>query len=180
VARSLAVYRYGGPVADAIVGAKAGGLTSVWAPLGRRLADRLARAAVAAGAVVPLPTDPHRRRQRGADHTRVLAAEVAARLALPLVPALTVEPGRLDQGERPLDQRGHVDPGAFRPRGRMAPVAVLLIDDVLTTGGTAQAAAIALRRAGAATVTVGVVARAGRHRLGSGPVAPDDERPTAS
>ena len=39
---------------------------------------------------------------------------------------------------------------------------VLLVDDILTTGATARAASLALKRAGAKTVWVATLARAGR------------------
>ena len=41
---------------------------------------------------------------------------------------------------------------------------ILLIDDIITTGATARAAAQALARAGAASVWVATLARAGRMR----------------
>jgi predicted amidophosphoribosyltransferase len=51
--------------------------------------------------------------------------------------------------------------GAFRLKAGydVAGARVLIIDDVLTTGATAHAAAKVLKQAGAAEVTVAVVAR---------------------
>jgi predicted amidophosphoribosyltransferase len=58
------------------------------------------------------------------------------------------------------EQRWANAAGAFRvpPWGRLRGVRVLLVDDVLTTGATADAAADALRRGGAAQVHVAVLA----------------------
>jgi len=49
--------------------------------------------------------------------------------------------------------------GAFTMRGRCASLRVAVVDDVLTTGATAQAMALALRGAGAAAVEVWCLAR---------------------
>lgn len=166
VARSLATFVYEGPVADAVVAAKAGGAWSLWPSLGAALAATIATASVGADVVVPVPSDPRRCRLRGVDHTLVLARAVASELAVPLVPVLAVRPGRPDQGERPIATRREVPLTAFRPARRLAATRALLVDDVLTTGGTTWSAAAALRRAGASEVVVGVVARAGRHALG--------------
>ena len=50
--------------------------------------------------------------------------------------------------------------GAFEAAGRLQGEAVLLVDDVLTTGATARAATAALRSAGAGRVEVLTLARA--------------------
>jgi predicted amidophosphoribosyltransferase len=178
VARSVAAYVYGRPVADAIVAGKAGGAWAVWPALGRELGAALSAAEPAAELVVPVPTDPRRRRRRGVDHTAVLATEVGRALELPVAAVLAVAPGRTDQGERPTESRWAVPLTAFRPRRLLPPLRVLLVDDVLTTGGTAWAAAAALRRGGAAEVVLGVVARAGRHPL-RGVAAPSGRAHTA-
>ena len=50
--------------------------------------------------------------------------------------------------------------GAFEVRGSAVPPSVALVDDVLTTGSTADALAQALKRAGCRRVEVWAVARA--------------------
>lgn len=166
MARSLSAFVYGGPVADAVVAAKVGGAWSSWPRLGEALAAALAAAEVDVDLVVPVPTDRRRRRLRGHDHTAVLAGTVATQLAVPVAAIVAARPGRIDQGERPMAARREVPLTAFRPVRRIPPVRSVLVDDVLTTGGTAWSAAAALHRAGATEVVVGVVARAGRHALG--------------
>ena len=52
--------------------------------------------------------------------------------------------------------------GAFRVRGRVEGLRILLIDDVMTTGATAGACAKELKRAGAKSVTLLTLARVDR------------------
>ena len=73
-------------------------------------------------------------------------------LALPWVPLLA-RPGADTWGRA-------LDPGRFCAPRPLAGQAVLLLDDTWTSGGTAQSAAVALKRAGARSVAVVV---AGRH-----------------
>jgi len=110
-----------------------------------------------AGAVVPVPAQPARRRARGFDPAGVLAAALAERLELPLVQALT----RHDRAARQTRAGRGVRraPGRIDIRARGAPEQVLLVDDVHTTGATLDTCARALIAAGAARVTAVTYAR---------------------
>jgi len=148
-----------------VVGMKYARLRDRAWPLGELMADRLRGwGPLADGAiVVPFPTTAAARRRRGFDPPALLAAEVARLLRLPGSPrslSRTGEPppqASLPRSGRLRAPRGTVRvdrPERFRGR------TVLLVDDVLTTGATADAAARALLRAGAARVLVAVAARA--------------------
>lgn len=166
VSRSVHAYLYGGPVAEAIVAGKVAGAWAVWPALGDQLGEHAARASLEASVVVPVPTEPGRRRRRGVDHTAMLATAVGRRLGLPVRQLLTALPGQPDQGRRPVAERRQLPPEVFGCARVIPAVHALLVDDVLTTGGTATAAAARLRAAGASRVSLLTVARAGRHPLG--------------
>lgn len=154
------------PVARAVLHAKLEGRAEVFAALGPRLA---ALVDDPPDAVVAVPTDPRRVRRRGADHTRVLVAAVGAALRRPVVRALRVGRPIPDRGQAVAAHRAAVPAGAFvarRPAARLVDAHVLLVDDVVTTGGTLAAAAWGLRLGGAGQVSAAVVARAGGHPLG--------------
>jgi predicted amidophosphoribosyltransferase len=95
-------------------------------------------------AVTWAPTSPRRRRRRGFDQAELLARALGRETGLPVVCLLN----RVDaagQTGRSRSQR-YCAP-AFSPR-RSPQSAVLVVDDVVTTGATLQAAASALIRAG--------------------------------
>jgi ComF family protein len=112
-----------------------------------------------ADVIVPVPLHAVRRRERGFNQARLLAAEIARRLETPLDDGLvrarpTADQTGLDRAARLANVRR-----AFAATG-LRGARVLLVDDVVTTGATLSAAAAALLDAGA--LSVGCLAVAGR------------------
>ena len=111
--------------------------------------------------IVPIPLHWHRRISRGYNQSAAVAASVASSLGLPYLPSAL-------QRTRPTPHQTHQTAtarwenirGAFRvPRpNAVRGMRVVLIDDVLTTGATCHEASRELLEAGAAQVTVAVLA----------------------
>lgn len=122
--------------------------------------------------VVPVPLHRSRYVQRGFNQARLLARNAVAALRkshpawrLTLAPSTlmrlraTESQAGLSPHQRRLNLRGAFQvAGPELVRGRH----ILLVDDIFTTGATARAASLALKRAGAATVWVATLARAQR------------------
>lgn len=110
-------------------------------------------------AVVPVPLHPARQRQRGFNQAELLGRAIAANLGVPCVGAMVRTRATRQQSRRHAAERDDLH-GAFAlasgssPRG-----ALLLVDDVLTTGNTLLACQDALLVAGAGPVYAAVVAR---------------------
>ncbi len=108
-----------------------------------------------------VPADGDRRLLRGHHPAASLARELSRRWDMPVLDLLRrTRPLARQRGLSLVERRRNV-------RGSMAPVgscprAVGLVDDVYTTGSTADEAARALRRGGARVVEVVTLARAVR------------------
>ena len=109
-----------------------------------------------AGIVVPVPASPGRARARGFDLAYTLAGEVHARIGGAFAYPLSRQDGPRQVGRSRADRLA--DPP--RIRSSRCAGAVLLVDDVLTTGATLGACAGALREAGAGEVRAVTFARA--------------------
>jgi len=148
-------------------------------PAARMLGAMLARAIAGLRAeapeemlVVPVPLHRGKYAQRGFNQARALAEAAigelkqmhpAWRLKLAPKTLLRLRPTGSQAGLTPRERRKNVR-GAFSvgDSGLVTAKHVLLIDDILTTGATARAAAQTLLRAGAAAVWVATLARAQR------------------
>lgn len=106
--------------------------------------------------LVPVPVHPSRRRQRGFNQAEELAVRLGERLGIPVESRLLVRTRKtaaqygLGASERlkNLQQAFAVRPGTRLPES------VLLIDDIYTTGSTAEACTRVLKSAGVRRVYV--------------------------
>lgn len=133
--------------------------------------DRSAAVSILADAMAPLappvhvvtwcPASPSARAARGFDQSELLARAIGHRLRVPVRRLLRRD--RRDRPQTERDRAGRLAGPALRPLGRLrrAP-AVLVVDDVATTGTTLAVAAAVLTSAGAGAVHGLVATRAAR------------------
>ncbi|MBJ7258223.1 MAG: ComF family protein [Chthoniobacterales bacterium] len=132
--------------------------------LGRMLGEGFRDARVRAlgiHGIVPVPLHPAREREREFNQAAVLASVAAARLRLPVIDCLmrvryTVTQTHFHREERFENLE---DAFALRRGADLRSMNLALVDDVLTTGSTADACARVLKEAGASAVVVITVAR---------------------
>lgn len=114
-------------------------------------------------AVLPVPLPFWRGRRRGCNQAELLAAPIARELGIPLFAGILKRRARPPQTSVPPSARRANVRGAFRVRKlppELAGRPLLLVDDVCTTGSTAEAASSCLRRAGSGPVDVLTATRA--------------------
>jgi len=149
---------------DPILKLKHGDRTDL-APLFARWLSRSARDLIeTADAIAPVPLHRWRLLSRRYNQSAEVARRLAAETGRPFLPDQLVRVRQTEsQGGRSASGRRRNVAGAFTVspahRSRIEGRRILLIDDVLTTGATADACARALKAAGAADVTLAVIAR---------------------
>jgi ComF family protein len=136
-------------------------------PLAQRFGDWLALALPREqnfDVIVPMPLHWIKRWQRGFNQSDLLAREIGKRWQVPVRTVVRRKKSTTPQaGLTNAKRRANVS-GAFAVRRGISLKGqrVLLVDDVITTGATARACALALKRAGAKHVAVLALARTDR------------------
>lgn len=168
--RVSAAYRYEGALVTALHRLKWEGRDDLARPLAHLLVAEFRRCAERCDVIVPVPLHPARLLARGYNQAALLARAVRALAAVgrrspPVATQVLFRQRAAPTPDRrgPAERFRHAH-GAFRvpgrSRARLWGRRVLLVDDVVTTGATAQDATRALLLGGAAQVEVLTLCRA--------------------
>lgn len=155
---AVAAGAYTGVVREALHALKYRGQRAAAGPLAERVA-RSPNFPAGDWLVVPVPLTAKRRRERGFNQAALLGRAIARLRRLPYADALARTVETTPQHGLSRDARQRNLAGAFACRKPVSGRRVLLVDDVLTTGATVDAAAEVLLAAGAVEVAIAVVGR---------------------
>ena len=161
--RAVRLGPYAGPLRSAVRDLKYHRRNVMLAVTGRLLARAVGGkcAGERFDAIVPVPSHWRRRMSRGTDHATAMARAIAKQLSAPVDRELvrvrhTPPQTHLSRTRRLANVRNAF---AVRDSRAVAGANILLVDDVTTTGATANEAARTLLKADASRVTLAVIAK---------------------
>ena len=160
--QGFALFRYEEPAAHLIRALKFHARYPCARLLGDLLADALAGRDDPPSLIIPMPLHPGRYRERGHNQSLEIARTLSRRLRIPLDfrSCARVQATRPQTELRAKERRRNVKKAFAVARPPKADH-VAILDDVVTTGATANELAKALRKAGVARIDVWACARAG-------------------
>lgn len=146
---------YDGPAKDLIYALKFGKKKYIARTLAAMMADTFIEHGMEADIVVCVPMTDKELKKRGFNQSELLAKDVANRLNMPFLPALVKLKETSQQKQLSGEERANNLQGAFECVFRQVKNRrILLIDDVFTTGATANECAKTLINAGARSTSV--------------------------
>ena len=159
--RVLPVALYRGWLKDALHAYKFARQTELAKPFARLMSGRFLQGGIRAEGIIPVPMHRERLRQRRFNHAELLAHRFGEFVNLPVWPAVLAK-----KAEKPLqhklsrEERARNTQAAFGVRAPelIKGKSLILLDDIYTTGFTAQACTAALLQGGARTVAVVILA----------------------
>ena len=155
-----ALFAYEFPVDRMIQALKYGHQLALAEWFGLRLAARLRTHDSPFDCIIPLPLHPQRLAERGFNQAMEIARTLEKCLSIPVDRNnLHRRQATRPQASLPLKERLHNVRGAFECASDLSGKRILLIDDVLTTGATANECSRILALHGAAQIHLAVVAR---------------------
>lgn len=129
--------------------------------LGNLIADSAIDSITFPEVIIPVPLHPVRYRQRGFNQSLEIARTVSERLSIPLdYSSCQRRKYTLQQSALPAKQRHQNLRNAFTISRPINAKHIVILDDVMTTGATANEMAATLKKAGATRVDIWVCARA--------------------
>ena len=157
--RAFSPLAYTGAASSLITRLKFGGKRFLAEPMAKWMTDRLLEFAGPVDVVIPVPLHVNRKKERGFNHSELLAETIAEGLRLPIdttsvyrekdtLASSALEGGRTAREENMKDAFKMREPRSVKDK------TVLVVDDVLTTGTTANQLAETLKKAGAKKVYV--------------------------
>ena len=142
-----------GVVQGAVHSLKYRGIRAVSPELGQLLAEFLSSQPIPGEVIVPVPLHRRRLRSRGYNQSALLARDLGKLTGLPVNEGLVVRiKDTPPQVSLSRQERVQNVKGSFQCVGDAVGQAVLLLDDVVTTGSTMSACSTALKEAGAVSV----------------------------